>query len=96
MSRVPVELRRTGGIPIGIEHDETIGTDEIETAATGFAAEHEDEIRALEGNEGEIGTMDSCESYFGIVEAVDNFAAFLDRHRTVETNELIPRRAHGV
>ena len=50
-----VDVRRTGGIPVGIEHDETIGTDEIETAATGFAAEHEDEIRALEGNEGEIG-----------------------------------------
>lgn len=33
-------------IPIWIEHDETICTDEIQAASTGFRAEHKDEIVA--------------------------------------------------
>lgn len=35
------------GIPIRIEHDETIRTDEIQAASTGFRTEHEDKIAAI-------------------------------------------------
>lgn len=34
------------GIPIRIEHDETIRTDEIQAASAGFRTEHEDKIAA--------------------------------------------------
>lgn len=34
-------------IPVGIEHDETIGPDQIQTATAGLGAQHEYEIAAV-------------------------------------------------
>ena len=35
-----------GRVPIGVEHDEAVGPDEVQAAATGLARQHEDELGA--------------------------------------------------
>ena len=44
----PPHLLVVGGIPVRVEHDQPISANEIESAATGLAAQHEDKVAALE------------------------------------------------
>jgi hypothetical protein len=36
-----------GWIPVRIKHDQSVSTNEVKTTAPGFAAQHENKIRAL-------------------------------------------------
>lgn len=38
-----------GWVPIGVKHDQTIGSDEVEATPTRLAAEHEHKVTALRG-----------------------------------------------
>ena len=35
-----------GRVPVGVEHDEAVGPDEVQAAAPGLAGQHEDELGA--------------------------------------------------
>ena len=37
----------SGGVPVGIEEDKSVGADEIETASSGFTTEEEDELTSF-------------------------------------------------
>ncbi len=36
-----------GRVPVGVEHDEPVGADQVESAPTRFAAQHEHELWTL-------------------------------------------------
>ena len=67
-------LRIVRGIPVRIEHDESIGSDHIQSAPSRLTAQHENKLILIRL----------------VVELVYNFHPLLDGHRPVQSSVAVP------